>query len=259
MFHLLAYTSGVLAVATPNQDVPALNDDIFVIATSTNHFLMDDDVSLLAAHAASVTLDRARVVLPSYRNLGLPFVRPMQVGLLPPTDPNVSRFLDNPITLRKNEDVAIEATITAAGPERGNFLLWVAKSLDALPAGQIFPLRFVSVTAAVPNAWTTLAITLDQALPPGDYGLVMSDVFSANGMAHRWIIPNQLYRPGQLSLQTTGQRTHKMWTEYEFGLWGKFSNTTLPRLQVLCNVADAAHTGFMYLVPLSGQDRLTIS
>jgi len=255
MFHLLAYTSGALVTATPNFDVPALNDDIFVIATATNHFLMDDVVSVLAAFASAVTLDRARIVLPSYRNLGLPFIRPMQVGVLPASDPNVARWLDNPITLGVNEDVAIEATVAAVGPERGTFLLWVAKQLESIPGGQIFPLRFTSVTAAVANAWTTLQITLDQALPPGRYALVMSEVLSTNGIAHRWIVPNQLYRPGQLSFATTGLRTHKMFFEYELGLWGTFQSTTLPRLQVLCNGADAAHTGYMYVVPLDGQDR----
>ena len=255
-FHLLAYTSGALAVASAPQDVPALTDDIFVIATATNHFLMDDDVNLIAAWAGSVTLDRARIVLPSYRNLGLPFIRPMQVAVLPATDPNFARWIDNPIKLPANEDVAIEATITAAGPERGTFLLWVAKQIDSIPPGQIFALRFTSTTAAVANAWTTLAITLDQALPPGDYLLVMSELHSTNGIAHRWIIPNQLYRPGGLSFASTGLRTAKPFYEYEFGAWGRFSNTTLPRLQVLANAADAVHTGYMFVQPLSGQDRL---
>lgn len=256
MFHLLAYTSGALAVASNPFDTPALNDDIFVISASTNHFLMDDDVAVIAAWAGSTSLDRARVVIPSFRNLGIPYIRPPNVSILPPTNSNFALWLQNPFNLPRNEDVAIEMSVTAAGPERGTALLWVAKQVDPLPFGQTFPLRFTSTTAAVANAWTTIQITLEQALPPGRYALCMSELFSTNGIAHRWIVPNQLYRPGALSGASTGIRLPAPFYEYQFGKWGEFENTVLPRLQVLCNAADAVHTGFMHVVPLSGQDRL---
>lgn len=246
-FHLLAYTSGTLST-TANFDVPALTDDIFVISTATSHYLMDKDVAVLAAWAGSATLQRVRLASATLRQISQPYIRPVNVGVLPATDPNVANWLTNPFKLPMNEDVGVEATSDIAmGNERVTVLLWVTDGLDSLPPGEIIATRFTSTTAATANAWTTLAITLENQFPPGDYYLVMSEHYSTNGIAHRWIVPNQYYRPGGLSFATVGLRTALPFYQYEYGAWGRFKNTTVPRFQVLCNGADATHVGYMYI------------
>jgi hypothetical protein len=242
--HLAAFTEAI--DATANTDVNFLSDDYLDLVN--NHARLRSPMSLYAAHAQSATLNRVRIDSPSIRLVGNPFIRPIQAALLPANDPNLMDLSRSPFKLQVGEEIAIQATAAPAMTERFFALLWLADRLTPVPVGDIYPIRFTSATAAVADAWTTLAITLDQAIAPGEYALIGSEHQSTNAIAHRWIIPDKPWRPGALSVTAVGNRTHKLFYQHGLGEWGRFLNTSLPQLQVLCDGADAAHVGWMYIV-----------
>lgn len=249
MFHLVANT--IALGTTANTAVPAIQDDFIPRNSTTNNFMLPQDMDLVAAAAMSATLNRVRINTPTLRMITLPFIRPVFVNALPQAQGRIALYLDQPFRLPAWEELAIEATSDIAmGTERFNSLMWLAMGLDPIPPGRIFTMRATSTTAAVANAWTTIAYTMADNLPPGTYALVSSECISTNGIAHRWNIPNQIMRPGFLSHGALGDAAGLSQMGRQFGLMGTFVNTNLPQAQVLCNAADAVHTLYMQLVKI---------
>ena len=106
-FHMSAYASTTLST-TANTDIAAVQDDI--LAISNNHFLPQKDYDLVFAYAQSATLNRVRLVSPTNRQVTLPFLRPVNAGATPATDPNVADYRSTPFGIQALEELALEAT-----------------------------------------------------------------------------------------------------------------------------------------------------
>jgi len=245
VFHLAAYFKSIAQNAYT--ELSAVSDDYLTLSGS-NRFLMREDTDLVLAVALGLTIDRARLNSPSLRNMGGTHLWPVEKAAVPGARPSVVNLLDFPFTLPKSEELVVEAYQTSAGAEGETVLLWLQNSREPLPQGDVYRVRGTSTTAAVANAWTSAVLTLDQALPPGRYALINSLCQSTNGIAHRWIVPNQLERPGMLSVTAIANQTSPIFTERRLGTMGYFLNDALPTLQVMCNAADAAHVIHMELV-----------
>lgn len=245
MFHLSGNT--VLLGTTVDTDVPAITDDILTI--QNNHYILDQPMWLLAAAAMSATLSRAKIASPTMRQVASPWIRPIIAATLPPTNPNMWLLDQFPFQIQPYEEIQVQATSAIAmGTERFTSLVWLGERPADIPVGNVYPLRWTSTTAAVANAWTTLSVTFADTLPPGIYSMVMSEHFSTNGIAHRWIIPNQRLRPGYLSFATVGLRVPYAVAKGQFGQMGRFRSNALPMPQVLANAADATHEGYLHVV-----------
>lgn len=243
MFHLLGYFESI--DNTANIDVAAMTDDVF--PKIGDHYQFLQDIDIVAAYAGAANLDRARINSPTLRIISPQYIRPVNTAILTPTNPNVADWIDQPFSVPTGEEVAIEMTATAAGPQNAQALLWVTDRIDPVPNDNVHDVRATSTGTAVVNVWTTISYTFDQALPSGTYNLVGSRVISTNAIAHRWILPGQLWRPGALSCQGVSHIPHQIFVRRRLGVFGRFVNVNLPQLQVLCNVADNAHTIYMEL------------
>lgn len=245
MFHLGAYTE--LIDNTANTDVDALSDDVFAITNV--HFLMPRDLLMFLAYAASATLTRARWSTPSINNISPIFIRPINVGALPTDDPNLADYRYNPVRLRAQEELKLEATSgVAMGTERFTGLFWLGDSITQAPPGDVYTLRATATTAAVANSWTTISLTWDNQLPAGSYAVIGGEYQATNALAFRCIFDDQWMRPGALGLTALGRRTAKPFYDGGMGLWGRFRTISLPRVQVLNNSTDGAHTLYLQCV-----------
>lgn len=245
MFHLSAYTE--LLGTTANTDIDALADQIMVI--QNNHFLPQRDYNLIFAWAASATLNRARIVSPTARNVTLPFIRPINVAALPATDPNVADYSSNPFRVRGLEELAIEATSDIAmGTERFTALIGLETERVPVPRGDIYTIRGTSTTAATANAWSDITVTWADLLSQGEYAVIGMETQSTNGQASRLIFEDQTMRPGSISVSALANRTHKLFYKGALGVWGYMRSYRFPNVQVLANAADASHTVYMDLV-----------
>lgn len=244
MYHLAAYTASI--GNTADTDVTALADDILTIQNS--HFVLTQPMGLIAAMAMSATLSRAKLASPTMRQVASPFIRPITVAAIPAANPNMWLVDDNPFRLVPYEEIQCQATSGVAMTERFTALIWLQDVMTPIPSGNMIPLRLTSTTAAVANTWTTVTATFADTIPTGRYAMIESECQSTNAQAHRWIISNQYWRPGMPSMAALGSRLPYSITKGQWGVMGYFNSNDLPRLQVLCNGADAAHEAYLHVV-----------
>jgi hypothetical protein len=245
VYHLAAYF--VALGTTVDTDVPALTDDILTI--QNNHFVLQQQMNLIAAAAMSATLTRAKLASPTMRQIASPYIRPVIGAVQPPNNPNMWLLDSNPFSIPPFEEIQNQATSgIAMGTENYTALIWLTQQMEPIVYGNAIPLRITSTGTAVTNAWTSIPITFQDTLPSGVYAMLFSEHFSTNAIAHRWIFSNQIPRPGQLSLASQSSRLPNAVSKGQFGIMGRFRSNDLPRFQVLCNGADAVHTIFAQVV-----------
>lgn len=244
-FHLVAFTGTV--GQTSNTDLPAVTDD--VLAVQNNHFLPQRDWQLLYAMAIGATINRARIVQPSYRQVVEPQIRPVVLGAAPGSDANVADYRQYPLRVRGLEELAVESTSDLAmGTERHFALVALLDAFEPLPQGDVYTIRGTSSTSAPANVWTTLAVNWDATLPEGEYALCGVYGIGNGAIAYRAILENQPWRPGLPAVQSVGQRHVFDGRKGALGVYGRFRNYALPQIQCLPNAALASHTIYLDLV-----------
>lgn len=245
MFHLAANT--ILIGQTVDTDVTPLTDSVLLVQNS--HFVLQQDMYLFAAYAMSATLSRTRIILPSFRVITTPWIRPIAQATITPNNPNVADYREHPLRIRALEELQIAATSgLAMGTERFTSLLWLGDTVQQAPQGDIYTLRGTSTTAVTANAWSQLTMTWQDTLPAGTYTIVGLGHESANAIAARLIINGQQWRPGALSFNSFANRIPEMFHRGGLGSWGSFRSTAMPIPEALCNAADASHEVYLDFV-----------
>lgn len=243
-FHLLA--NFVSLAATANTDTPALADQ--VMPRTNNHFFPPKPLLCLAAYASAVTLVRARINTPKSRQFGFKYIEPINAALLPGSNPNMMFMFDEPFRFEKEEEIALELTDSAAGPNDAYGLFWVTDGLEPIVKGDTYYIRATSTTTVTASAWSLLTTTYDFNLPMGQYDVVNLKVESTNCISARLIFVDQIWRPGVIGTASSGQRQPDMFTGYRMGRFGTFRTNALPQVEVLCDAADATFTIYMEVI-----------
>lgn len=245
MQHLLAWFISI--GQTADTDVTPVPDPVMTVQNS--HFLPQQDVRLLWAAAMSATLNRARFASPKTRQVTNPWIRPTIAAAVPPSNPAVQFRVDDPFVFRALEEIQLLATSgLAMGNENFTGLAAISTGIQPIPQGDIYPLRFTSATAATANKWSQLTVTFQDTLPAGTYAIVGLEVESANAIAARLILQNQIFRPGTMSVTALANRQNAMFYERKLGVLGQFQQTAMPIVEVLCNGADAVHEGYIDII-----------
>ena len=245
MFHLAAYTA--LLSTTVDTDIAPLTDSVLLIQNS--HFVLQSDMYLFMAYAMSATHTRTRIILPSFRVVTTPWIRPISQATTTPNNPNLADYREHPLRIKALEELQISATSgIAMGNERYTALLALGDTITPPPVGDIFTLRGTSTTAAVANAWSQLTMAWQDTLPQGQYAIVGLSHESANAIACRLIVNGQPWRPGALSFTSFANRTNDMFHRGGLGVWGTFRSVAMPIPEVLCNAADAVHEVYLEFI-----------
>lgn len=247
MHHLCAFVESIAQNAF--NDLQPVPDSVLLIGN--NHFVPQQDRDIIFAAVGSVNLQRARLVTPSFRLVSLPFIRPIIAAVIPGDNAPAADYRRTPLRARAMEELAVEAIQTGAGAEVVFALLGLRYSDDPLPMGDSYTIRWTSTTAAVANAWTQLAPTFDQQIPAGVYAVTWAEVFGAGLIAHRYIIENQVPRPGFYGQAAVTSRQTDRIQRGGFGEWGRFRSTFLPIPEVLANAATAVWEGYMDITRVS--------
>lgn len=248
MFHLLGNFISIGTVV--DTDVTPIQDNVILI--QNNHWVFQQDMSLLAATFMETTPARARIVAASLRIPSTPWVRPLITGAIPPNIPVIADYRQSPLLLRGLEETYWLATSALAmGNENATGLMWVGDGITPIPQGNIVTMRGTSTTAAAANKWSAITVTWQDTLPMGVYGIVGLQHQSTNAQACRLIINGQYWRPGSLSVTALGNYGVPYMLKGGFGLWGTFRSTAMPIPEVLCNAADAVHEIYLEFVRMS--------
>lgn len=228
-------------------NVAALADG--VIPTQADEMLVPDGMGYVAAvRVGSASCERARLSTPSLRQLpsvGLPDLLP--VGLLEPESPPAGfhEFWDSPLAINPvkpggAERLSLLAENDGAGAAEPVYgVVFLASGAVQPEAGPWTPVRATTAAAAVTaDAWTTRALTLDNALPAGTYAVGGLRAQSTSLIAARLIFPGQAYRPGVLGCDADADIQPAIFRRGRMGRFGTFTHDSPPQIELLCDAAD---------------------
>lgn len=165
-------------------------------------------------------------------------------------------YKEAPIQLESGEALqCLSATQAASAVETNRVIVFLTDGvIDKIPAGaQIRTMAADLAAPAVANVWTASAIVFRQPLMAGKYAVVGMKAVGVTMTACRFVFGNQGERPGcigsngilgPLAQEAIGGGL------FRFGrleVWGTFSSTNPPTVEVLCQAADAAATMSVYL------------
>lgn len=247
MFHLLAWTADVVTATLT--DMTPIPDGIIPISNS--HFLPGDDYDVFWALSLGTNLQRTRITTPRLRQVSPVFVRPIQPTLIGSNDVNANWMANMPLRLSREEEIVVESIQNAGVNQQLTTIAAIGRQRVPVPPGDEYTIRLTSSTAAAANAWTQIAYTLDSQLPQGRYAVIGSEMFSTNGQAHRFTFDNQFVRPGSPSVAAATHRLPYPFYGTDLGVYGYFVTYSLPRIEVLCNGADATHEGYLRVVKVA--------
>lgn len=214
---------------------------------ATSRFWSSKEARVFAAYAGGTSLTRARLYTP-WRMPNE--IRPINGAILPATVPGLGQWVANPMLIPATHELVFDVNQSnVAAQDIIGLVFLTTEGLRPRPAGEILTIRG-DIAAAAPGVrtWSEVTVTWEYLLPPGDYAIVGSECISTNGIGHRWILETQNWRPGAISQTSLTTITTGYQMFGTLGNWGKFSAPVMPRLEVLCNAADATHTVFLQLV-----------
>lgn len=243
-WHTPAYTASVTNSLT-DTNLAALTENALMIGLGTNGFRLLENMQLLTAWSLPTNGTGFRLTSPKFAQFSKIEVLPEGPGAKETDGSLIASWPYRAPTFRPQEDVVASCDTggTAAGQE--TLVVCLSASIDTPPPGDELTVKWTSTIAAVANSWTALgAPTLAITLPEGAYAMVASHHKATNAQAHRMIFSGQFYRPG---FPSTTAFTNRVWPgafDYRMGVAGRFSNVTLPQVEILCNGTDSSHTGF---------------
>lgn len=243
---MLAY-SGTSTTAAPNTDEPAVVDPIF--SRRNSHYIFSEPYLLLGAFHHGVTPTAARFNAPTLNVLGRMHIWPLEASATIPDLPQFGDYRDYPISLPLREEIAIETSCSAAGPEQNETFLWVAPTnwTRNLPRGQQrITVAATGAVAGVAASWSAAgAITFSENLRGGYYSLIGAQCFDAGTLAIRFIFPhaapvnNRQLRPGVLCQEAIGNSPLRE-NMGGFGVLGAFDTDEPPQIEIFANATAAS-------------------
>jgi hypothetical protein len=243
-FSLLTFQASVNGSSGYTQ-LNAISDSIYNV--QNNKYLLDADHQLMFYYYEGATANRFRLNVPSLRSTFLPTMRPVSVNTTVPNYPNIGTLIDHAIIFRQNEEVGVD--VANGGAEQSYVGLGVTKSFQPAPRAPVFTTRATGTTTQVSNSYSSCSLTYDDNLPPGTYAIVGAECVATNGIFFRLVLTGTNDRPGSVCTAAVGNRSYPaIAQEQRFGIWGTFTNTQLPRLEVMSKAADTAQTLFLSLV-----------
>jgi hypothetical protein len=245
MHHTVAWRlSSADATATDLTPVP---DQI--IAIQNGHFMPTRDYLLQFAYAGAASINRARFISPTFRQISTPWIRPVNSAIVPLDEPNVSDYRLNPLSVRKLEELQLEGTQTSGGAA---VIVGVAGlslgPVTPAPQGDPYTMRGTGASTLVACAWTLVAVTWQDSLPSGRYACTGFEAIGATMLSSRLVFEDQWARPGTLGQSLATGQNHRMFTRGGLGVWGQFDANRMPTVECLANAADTAQEFYLELV-----------
>jgi hypothetical protein len=158
-------------------------------------------------------------------------------------------YKEAPIQLKPGEALQCLSSVdVAAVGESGRVVIYLTDGDIGLPVAAPFNGRIETVfadgqAAAVAAVWSPSAIVFRQALRAGTYALVGAKVASTTGVVARFIMNSTTARPGVPCVNTMAQSNDPMNGAFRYGrlgVWGTFTDTNPPVMEILAAAADAA-------------------
>lgn len=257
MYQILGYSAiannGLLtdSVAIPDSSFSARGGTL-----GAAHWIFTEDYDLCAIMGAGATLTQVQLFDSTYNAINIPQVYPVNLALIPLTNPNVMDLRRQPWPLPKNEEVAVQISGGAGGAEDDYALIWIRPANGAgtpppAPNTLTTPRLFANVTittAVTAGVWTNFVnITFVNPLKGGAYQVNGAYFISAKALAFKLnFVKAPLYQgrklfPGGLVEAAYGNVPLKCGDDW-MGPMGRFNNFELPQASLLGTITTASAT-----------------
>lgn len=250
-FHTLAFR-GSVTNGTTNTTIAGVLDQI-IPRNAANNFLTPEGSNIKMAVAGGVNASRARINTPSLREVGLPYIAPLQTGVAAQSPPNIAFYGDYGPRPRGADELSVESTHTDAAAQIQFALVWLTFGRKAIPPGQRYRLRNTAAITGVIGSWASGSMTPDQTLPSGIYAVVGMDAFGTNLLGARLIFSGGGYRPGVLARNAVASIPSPLFTNDELGVFGEFDSVALPTLEIYVEAANSAQEIYLDLVRIGNR------
>lgn len=249
MFHLLAFRTAALASAASNVALGTVSDPM--IFAVNNAFQMPQKMNVWASYAGNDAFNDARINAPSLRTVFLPSLDPTSATVLPANVPPINVFQDMGPEIQFSEGLSVEASRDAVAASEAVALLWVSPNRPRPTAGPILTLKATGTITGATGTWVNGAITLSQNLPVGRYQVVGMGAYGTALVAARLVFQNGGLRPGVLAQGSVGEWSNDPFRRGGMGVFGEFTNITIPSVDIFVNGANTAQTFFFDLVKVA--------
>jgi hypothetical protein len=245
-FHLAAFRGNVVN-GTTNTAIAGVADPQLA-KSPTGGFFAPPGGRIYAALAGGVNASRARINTAKCREVGLPYIAPLNTGVTIPSPPNMAVYGDNGVTPNPTDELIVESTHTDVAAQIQYAAMILKFGFKQQAAGQEYRLRFTSTITGVIGSWASGAITFDQQVPAGTYQIVGLDVFGTNLLLARLLFIGGGWRPGVPARNAVNSVPHPLALSGVLGPYGEFSNTAIPQLEIYCEAANAAQEGYIDVI-----------
>lgn len=245
-FHTAAFRLSVTN-GTTNTPLAGVADTILTKAAS-GAFLAPPQSRIRLAVAGGVNASRARIDTPKMREIGLPYIAPLNQTVVVPSPPNLADYGEFGPAPEQDDEINVQSTHTDAAPQIQFAGIWLKFNRREVPTGKRYRLRFTGAIAGVVGSWANGAITFDQTLPASTYAIVGLDVFGTNLYLARLIFAGGGWRPGCLARNAVNSVPLPVFNDGSLGCYGKFRSVNPPNLDIYCEGANAAQEGYMDVV-----------
>ena len=214
-------------------------------------------VLMVAGGADNAAAARIRLDSPTLDAETRPEIVPLNqaTGDVEPGSPQaIAKMLANPWTLGVDEQLRADINSNPGAAASQWALLWFADGPVTPITGQrIQTVRGTGTTTVTAQAWSSVNITLDEELTPGNYQVVGMRAEGATCVAARLIFrTGDFWRPGTLGCDSPADLQDPVFRNGGLGVWGEFPFTQLPAAEFLCNAADTAQTVYLDLIKVGG-------
>lgn len=249
MFHLALYDAAIAVNATLTQLANVADP---VVATSGSGFLVNPSLpNMMRVAGVGNILNRAQLQSGSIRKYLAGYdVDPVNIGTLIGSPARAIHLEDSPFPLVGNEELDAFVSNSAVTSTRTSVAVWFCDGpIRPVNPNNMFSAHWTATSTLVANAWNSITPVFDNGLPSGTFIVIGSRAQSAGGLFHRYIPRNNnTARPGTFCGQTLSDYGLDMDRAGNLGEWFRFTNTTLPTIEVFSRSADTAEEGVVDLV-----------
>ncbi len=227
--------------------INAVTDQLANTIATTGLVSLGD--KLYAVYGIAASLTRAQLTSPAIRSFAPLEVDPVDVAASPGTPPALVDLFDDPGPTTIGDTLTFSITDSSAVAEVVTGAAWLGTGIDKAPDGPMFTTRATGTATLATTAWTTVALTFADTLKPGTYSVVGFRARSATGGIARIVfaggapIPGGANaRPGVIATSGIGRLDAPRFRGRNAGLFGTFTDRTLPSVEMLGRAADTSET-----------------
>ncbi len=244
-------------------NVAALADAI-LRASGDNITIPPSFNQLMAAYAAASiatagVLNGAQLQAPSMRKIGSGTYKSLSryevlaaAAVLEPTDPTPIEVFNPPVPLDSGEDLTAHESASTTNTAKSLLAFWLGDGnyVNPYPNIPIDTIKLTGTTTLTANAWSSVALTLDQNLASGRYAILGMRAIAAGAHLARIVsnVPGYINRPGCIAYDVEDDIENSMFRNGNMGVWTEFNSNAIPQVEFLSDSADTAETVYWDVV-----------